>query len=146
MIIFRYLFYEDAASIHINVWLRLSYHAVSKRYCFLCITLCISAGLSQQCFVDDHRCFLLLELIQQLILQFAPYGDVGLPKRRFDVHFHTTNPRAGEILYLHLTIFSKCVLSNKVITFFVCSGDSYFHVVVLGQFLPCFIDGCFWFY
>ena len=113
MIIFRYLFYEDAASIHINVWLRLSYHAVSKRYCFLCITLCISAGLSQQCFVDDHRCFLLLELIQQLILQFAPYGDVGLPKRRFDVHFHTTNPRAGEILYLHLTIFQQMCTVNQ---------------------------------
>ena len=69
---FWYLFYEDAASIHLNVWLRLSYHAVSKKYYFLCITPS-STGLSLQRFVDSHRCFLLIDLIQQLILQFAPF-------------------------------------------------------------------------
>ena len=38
---------------------------------------------------------------------------MGLPKRSFDVLLHTTNHQAGEILYLHLTIFQRMCTVNQ---------------------------------
>ena len=52
LIIFRYLFYLDTASIHLNAWLCFSYYVVLEKY-FPCI-ISSSAGLSLQLFVVDN--------------------------------------------------------------------------------------------
>ena len=94
-----------------------------KIYYFLSL-IPSSAGLSLQLFVPSFLtvsyCFLLIELIQKLILQFA--GVVCwyivctnmnykvmlvFTKRRFDVVLHTCNPGTGKFFHRHLTIFQR---------------------------------------
>ena len=132
LIIIRYLFYLDSASIHLYVWLSLSYHVVSRKYSFLCI-IPSSVGLPLQLFVDDHRFWLLclimshhksffllivlilsnwfFNLLRSLICWYIVCNNMNykvmwvFPKRRFDVVLYTFNPQTGKKFYMHLTLF-----------------------------------------
>ena len=72
------------------------------------------------------------------------------PKRKFGVALHILNPHTGKILHLHLKFTSKCersylltcltMLRPRIVTFFVCSGVSYFFAVALDRLLPSFLE------
>ena len=136
--------------------------------------------MSLKLFVDDYRlwllclitshhksCVLLIALIRQLILEFAPvfvcwyiictnmnYKMMRVfSKRGSDVVLHTFYHCTGKTVHMYLTVFQwmwesypvigLTMLSPRIMTFLVNSGVSSFHAIALGRLLPSFIDNCF---